>query len=508
MTAPAWLVVSGLTKGFQGVQALRDVDFEVRRGEVHGLVGQNGAGKSTLIKVLAGVHQPDAGAVTIDGVETTLPDAAASTAAGIAVLHQEPQVVPTMAVYENVYLGLKAPRAGVLVRRSVMRRTAKEALARLEADVDVNRPMSDLSPTQTQMVSLARCLLMGAHLIVMDEPTAALGAHEVEQVYRTVHRLRDSGVSVVYVSHRLDEIASLCDRATVLRDGQLVGQLEHGELQDRQRLVRMILGVEPSQLVRAVHHQRGEVALRAEGLCWKGRVRDADLTLHRGEVTGLVGLVGSGRSELAQLLFGARRPDRGSIKVAGRVLKASSPAQAIRRGVALVPEDRRHQGSFSEWSVRENLTLASLHQFSRFGFISRGRERARYVEDQARLDIKAGSAETRFSHLSGGNQQKVAIAKWLATDADVLIFDEPTQGVDVGAQEEIHRIVRDVAHQNRAVMFISSDLAETRRVSDRLVVMREGRVVAELDASTSTMEQLVSLCFGVVADPLVASPYR
>jgi len=363
--------------------------------------------------------------------------------------------------------------------------------------------VSELPIGQRQMVAIFQALGTGADLIVMDEPTASLGAHEVEQVYRTVHRLREGGVSVVYVSHRLDEIAALCDRATVLRDGRLVAQLERGELQDRQRLVRMILGVEPSQLVRAEHHQRGDVALRAEELSWKGRVRDADLTLYRGEVTGLVGLVGSGRSELAQLLFGARRPDRGRIEVNGRVLKAASPAAAIRRGVALVPEDRRNQGSFSEWSVRENLTLAALHRFSRFGFISRARERARYVDEQARLDIKAGGAETRFSHLSGGNQQKVAIAKWLATDADVLIFDEPTQGVDVGAQEEIHRIVRDIAHQDRAVMFISSDLAETRRVSDRLVVMREGRIVAELDAATSTMEQLVSLCFGVVADPLV-----
>jgi rhamnose transport system ATP-binding protein len=497
-----WLSVRRLTKGFHGVQALHDVDFEVRQGEVHGLVGQNGAGKSTLIKVLAGAYRPDSGTIVVDGIETKFADTSAATAAGIAVLHQEPQVIADMPVYENVYLGLRPPRAGVIIRRGAMRRATKEMLSRLEVELDVDAPVSDLSQSQTQMVGLARCMLQGARVIIMDEPTASLGAHEVEQVYRTVARLSDSGVSVLYVSHRLDEIAALCDRATVLRDGELVGELTHEELQDRQRLVRMILGVEPSQLVRATEHRRGEVALHAEGLSWKGRVKDANLTLYRGEVTGLVGLVGSGRSELAHLLFGAHRPERGRIEVGGRRMKASSPAQAIRRGVALVPEDRKNQGSFADWSVRENLTLAAIDRFSRFGLVRRGMERAHYRVDRDRLSIKAAGADSKFGHLSGGNQQKVAIAKWLATDADVLIFDEPTQGVDVGAQEEIHRLVREIAHQDRAVMFISSDLAETHRVSDRLVVMREGRIVAEADPAQTSMEEVVSLCFGVEYDPL------
>ena len=494
--------VRGLSKSFMGVPALDDVDLDIRAGEVHGLIGQNGAGKSTLIKILAGVHRPDAGTIEVDGVQVTFADAAASTAAGIAVLHQEPQVVADMAVYENVYLGLRPPTLGPLIRRSAMRRTCTEILARLGVELDVDQRTSALSAAQTQMIGLARCLLLGARLIIMDEPTASLGAHEVEQVYRTVERLRADGISVVYVSHRLDEIAALCDRATVLRDGRLVGRLEHDDLQDRHRLVTLILGVEPSQLVRAVHHERGDVALTARGLWWKNRVQDVDLTLYRGEVTGIAGFVGAGRSELAHLLFGAMRPDAGRIEIGGKVFKGSSPAQAIRRGVALLPEDRRHQASIGEWTVRENLTLAALPSFAAAGFIRRSRERSRYDVDRDRLGIKAVSSESRFSHLSGGNQQKVVIAKWLATDADILIFDEPTQGVDVGAQEEIHRLVRDIAHEGRAVMFISSDLEETLRVSDRLLVMREGHMVADLESRDTTLQEVLSHCFGGILDPL------
>ncbi|WP_240157188.1 sugar ABC transporter ATP-binding protein [Pseudonocardia broussonetiae] len=494
--------VRGVGKSFMGVRALSDVDLDIRAGEVHGLIGQNGAGKSTLIKILAGVHRPDAGTIEVDGVEVAFADAAASTAAGIAVLHQEPQVVAEMAVYENVYLGLRPPTVGPLIRRSEMRRRCAEILARLGVELDVDQRISALSAAQTQMVGLGRCLLLGARLIIMDEPTASLGAHEVEQVYRVVERLRADGLSVVYVSHRLDEIAALCDRATVLRDGELVGRLEHDDLQDRHRLVQLILGVEPSELVRAAPHERGAVALTTHGLCWKNRVVDVDMTLHRGEVTGLAGFVGAGRSELAHLLFGAVRPDAGRIEIGGKVLRATSPAQAIRRGVALMPEDRRHQASVPEWTVRENLTLAALSSFASAGFIRRKRERRRYDADRDRFGIKAVGSESRFGHLSGGNQQKVVIAKWLATDADILIFDEPTQGVDVGAQTEIHRLVRETAREGRAVLFISSDLEETLRVSDRLLVMREGRLVADVPSRDTTLQQVLSHCFGGVQDPL------
>lgn len=501
MTGEVWLRVRGVGKSFAGVPALDGVDLDVRAGEVHGLIGQNGAGKSTLIKILAGVHRPGAGTIEIEHAQVTFPDAAAANAAGIAVLHQEPQVVADLAVYENVYLGLVPPRVGPLIRRNEMRRTCREMLERLGVTLNVDERISALSAAQTAMVGLARCLLLGARLIIMDEPTASLGAHEVEQVYRTVERLRADGLSVIYVSHRLDEIAALCDRATVLRDGRLVGGLDHDELQDRQALVRMILGVEPSRLVRADDREPGEVALSARGLSWRNRVVDVDLDLHRGEVTGIAGFVGAGRSELAHLLFGAARPDAGRIEIGGAPFRASSPREGIRRGVALLPEDRRHQASVGEWSVRENLTLAALSSFASGGFIRRRRERERYAIDEGRLGIKAVGAESRFSHLSGGNQQKVVIAKWLATDADILIFDEPTQGVDVGAQEEIHRLVRDIVADGRAVLFISSDLEETLRVSDRLLVMREGRIVADRRARTTTLQETLALCFGA-EDPL------
>ncbi|MFT3853726.1 MAG: sugar ABC transporter ATP-binding protein [Ilumatobacteraceae bacterium] len=495
-----WLRVTGMSKGFLGVQALAGVDLEVRPGEVHGLIGQNGAGKSTLIKILAGAYAPDEGTIEIDGQVVRFADAQASADHGIAVLYQEPQFVPHLAVFENIHLGLRPPRLGPLVDKAAMRKRSRELLARLDMHLDVDAWTSDLSFADTQMMALARALLMGARLIVMDEPTASLGAHEVEQVYRTIERLRADGVSIVYVSHRLDEIEELCDRATVLRNGRLIGQFERDALADRDNLVKLIVGVEPSKLVRAVHHQRGAVAVEARGLWWRNRVRGVDLTLHRGEVTGLVGFVGSGRTELARLVFGAERPDRGVVLVDGRPLRRPTPRLGIRRGVALLPEDRRHQASVGTWTVRENLTLAALERFSTAGFISRRAERSRFREDRERLGIKAPSAETRFGHLSGGNQQKVVIAKWLATDAQVLLFDEPTQGVDVGAQEEIHRLIRDIAHDGRAVVMISSDLAETVRVSDRVLVMREGRIVGDLDAQSTSMEQVLALCFGGVGD--------
>ncbi|MGD9961975.1 sugar ABC transporter ATP-binding protein [Nocardioides sp.] len=501
-TQQPWIRVRGLSKSFLGVVALDGVDLDVLPGEVHGLIGQNGAGKSTLIKILAGVHHADAGSIEIEGTEVHLANAAQSAAAGIAVLHQEPQFVADLPVYENVYLGLRPPMIGPFLHRAAMRSNCSDILRRLGVVLDVNSRMADLPAAQKSMVSLARCLLLGARLIIMDEPTASLGAHEVEQVYTTVERLKAAGLSVIYVSHRLDEIAALCDRATVLRDGRLVASVERADLQDRKTLVRMILGTEPSDLVRAGRHTRGELSVRVEGLNWKNKVQDVSFDLHRGEVTGVMGFVGSGRSEVAHMLFGSLRPDSGTIEVDGRPLRASSPQAAIKRGIALLPEDRRHQGSFGDWTVRENLTLAALSSFSVFGYIQRRKERQRYASDKGRLGIKVASPESRFSHLSGGNQQKVVIAKWLATEADVFIFDEPTQGVDVGAQAEIHRLVRDIAAQNRAVLFISSDLEETLRISDRVLVMREGRVVGDLDSVETNLEDVLALCFGGVQDPL------
>lgn len=497
-TDSPWLRVQGVGKSFPGVRVLHDVSLEIRAGEVHALIGQNGAGKSTLIKILAGVYRPDDGSVEIDGEEVRFDDAAQSTAAGIAVLYQEPQFVGDLPVFENIFLGISPPKAGPFLRRGAMRQRCRDLLARLGVELDVSQRTSDLSAAQAQMMSLARCLLLGVRLIIMDEPTASLGAHEVDQVYRTVEQLRADGLSVIYVSHRLDEISSLCDRATVLRDGELVARLSRDELSDRKRLVSLITGREPSQLVRATHHERGERALRASGLTWKKRVIDVDIELFRGEVTGVAGFVGSGRSELAHILFGALRPDAGRIEINDHAVAARSPRKAISNGVALLPEDRRHQGSFAEWTVRENLTVAALSSFARFGFIQRSRERSQYADFRQQLAIKAESCETRFSHLSGGNQQKVVIAKWLATEADILIFDEPTQGVDVGAQEEIHRLVRDIAHQGKAVMFISSDLAETLRVSDRLLVMREGHLVADRQSEDVRLEEVVAMCLGGV----------
>ncbi len=491
------LQVEGLSKAFPGVRALVDFEVDVQPGEVHALVGQNGAGKSTFIKILAGAYQPDSGSIRIDGQKVAIANAADSAALGIAVIHQDLNLVPIFDVADAMTLGLKQPTRLWLFRdRGAVRRQVARVLRRLETDFDADTPVASLSVPQQQMVAVGRALLLDARVVVMDEPTASLGAHEVEQVFRVVRTMRDQGKGVIYVSHRLDEVAQLADRITVMRDGHLVGTFAAGEVTSRDHLVQLIVGRPEHDLVRAGRHTVGEVGVSVRGLSWRGRVNDVSFDLHRGEVTGLAGLGGSGRSELASLLFGAARPDSGEVIIDGSRVTRFTPARSIRAGVALLPEDRRGQAAFVSMTLRENITISALRKFSTASWMHRRRERAVYRAAAADLGIVARGPETPLSHLSGGNQQKVVIAKWLQTDASLLIFDEPTQGVDVGAQEEIHRLIRELAHSGRSVLFISSDLEETLRVSDRTLVLREGRLVGDLRDDDATIGHVLRLCFG------------
>lgn len=501
MTSAAVLEVTGLSKSFPGVRALSDISFDVRPGEVHALVGQNGAGKSTLIKVLVGRYQPDEGVVRVGGQERSGSSIGEARDSRIAVIHQDLNLVPTMSVAENIHLGSSRGRLGVFVDWGGQRRAASALFETIGVDIDPDVPVQELPLATQQMVAVARALQLDPQVMIMDEPTAALGAVEAEKVFELVRLLRSQGRSVVYVSHRLEEVLDLSDRITVLRDGQLVGTYDIQDVPSQGRLVEMIVGRSSRELVRAEPVEAGKILLRAENLSFGRVVRDASIELRAGEVVGLAGLVGSGRTELARLLFGAEKPDSGTIYRDEKALGASNPRDAVKAGVALLPEDRRGQAAVMNMSLRENLTLASLGKFSSSGFMRRGRERTAYRAAESALRIKAPGPETRISNLSGGNQQKVVIGKWLETDAAVMIFDEPTQGIDVGAQEEIHALMRRLAGEGRAILFISSDLGETVRVSDRIVVMREGRLVAELSHQEADLEVVLQHCFGTTELP-------
>ena len=491
--------VRGLTKAFPGVQALSAVDFDVVPGEVHALVGENGAGKSTLIKILAGVHPQDDGTVEITGSEVHITSPHQATALGLGFIHQDLNVVPGFSSYENMTLGLNNRRiAGVLVDWRDMRRRVRAMAERLQLDFDLGVPMRSLSQAQAQLVAIGRVLMLDARVVTMDEPTAALSGAEVLKLYEVIRDLTSHGVSVVYVSHRLEEVFELADRITVLKDGEKVGTFQRGEIRDKRHLASLIIGHEARNWVKDVADDRGEVRLEATHLTWGRAVRDASLTLHAGEIVGLGGLVGAGRSELAHLLFGAEKPDAGEIVVKGKRLVAA-PKAGIRAGIALLPEDRRHQAAVPTMTVRENATLSSLLRYLTGPFIHRPRERKSVMDMVRALDIKVANIDRPMRNLSGGNQQKVVIGKWIDTGADVYIFDEPTQGVDVGAKAEIHRIIQQLAHDGAAVLFISSDLEEVTGIAHRVLVMREGSIVAELDGLEATPERILEHCYAAHA---------
>ncbi|MGW2686648.1 sugar ABC transporter ATP-binding protein [Streptomyces sp. NPDC001414] len=499
------LSVSRLSKTFPGVRALSDVDFTARAGQVHALVGENGAGKSTLIKVLTGVYRPDHGEVTYDGGPVRFTTPLQAQQAGISTIYQEVNLVPLMSVARNLFLGREPLNRLGLIDFRRMHREADEALRGLGIRVDVRRPLRELGVGAQQMVALARAVAVEARVVIMDEPTSSLEPREVRTLFEVIRMLRERGVAVVYVSHRMDELYELCDTITVLRDGRVVHNGPLAEL-DRLRLVAMMLGREIGE-VRAegmtkfsgAHDTEAEPVLTATDLTIRHQLRKVSLSVRPGEVVGLGGLLGSGRSETAKAIAGALPTDSGRVVVAGVPVRANSTAAAIRAGISLLPEDRKSEGILPGLSVRENIALAALPGLSRFGLVDDARV-DRIVETfMKRLRIKAASAHQKVGELSGGNQQKVLLARWLALHPKVLLLDEPTRGIDVGAKAEVQALVDELADDGLAVLLISSDTEELIEGSDRVVVLKDGAVVRELTGDAVTESELMRAIAAVPA---------
>ena len=489
------LTMSGIVKTFPGVRALDGVDLEVRAGEVHCLLGQNGAGKSTLIKVLAGAHQPDEGVITWRGAPTTLGSPVAALKMGVATMYQELDLVEGLSVAENIFLGHEPATFGFSNRRAA-RNKARELMARLgHPEIPPGREVGLLSAAGQQLVSMARALVHDAGLIVMDEPTAALAADEVDNLFRVVEDLTNDGVAVVYISHRLEEIRRIGDRVTVLKDGRTVGTNLPADTPTSE-LVNLMSGrqvetVFPHRDVSTV--DEGNEVLRVENLTRGSEFADVSFTVRAGEIVGIAGLVGAGRSEVLETVYGARKADAGSVWVNGKRLKAGSVIAAVAAGIGLAPEERKSQGLLLDQSVANNVTLASLPAYSRFGFTDHRKEMKDSRATLERLDLRPADPRREVRTLSGGNQQKAVVARWLVRDTKVLLLDEPTRGVDVGARAELYRLIHELAATGVAVLLVSSEVPEVLGLSDRVLVMREGRVLTEAPASELTEAAILDM---------------
>ena len=486
------LAMRGIVKSFPGVKALRGVDLSIHAGEVLALLGENGAGKSTLMKVLGGAYPADAGAIRVDGRDVHFHSPQDSRAAGVAVIYQEFNLVPGLTACENIFLGQETTRAG-FVQRGKERERAAGLFARLGVKVDLDTPCRQLTTAQQQLVEIAKALAFEARIIVMDEPSAALTSHEVGRLFAIIRDLKRQGISVIYISHRLDEIFSIADRVSVLRDGENVGVRAIGEI-TRSDMIRMMVGRELKDEFPSRSSTIGAPRLEVAGLRRGSAVRDVSFVVRRGEIVALTGLVGAGRTEAVRLIFGADRRDAGEIRLDGRTLAIRSPRDAIAAGIGLLTEDRKLQGLVLGHSARENFGLPNLTWLSRFGFVKLDRERAEFGRYVDTLKIKVPGQEQRARNLSGGNQQKVVLAKWLARNCDVLIFDEPTRGIDVGAKHEIYLLMNGLAAQGKAIIMISSEMPEVLGMADRILVMHDGRLTGEIaDARHATQEQVMQL---------------
>ncbi|HEY7390228.1 MAG TPA: sugar ABC transporter ATP-binding protein [Bryobacteraceae bacterium] len=483
-------------KSFDGVTALKGVSFELLSGEVHALVGENGAGKSTLIKIITGAVVPDSGTLTVAGTAVAHYSPALARSLGIAAIYQQPALFPHLTVAENIAWGGENRGLWRRIDAKAQKQRALDVLSRVGAQIDPERLAGSLTMPEQQMVEIAKAIGAGARILILDEPTASLADREVDRLFQTIAALRAEGHGMVYISHRLDEVFAIADRVTVLRDGETVATRNAAEL-NRTALIERMVG----RSIAAVFPKRkvaiGETVLEVRNIsCATAGLHDISLAVRKGEILGIAGLTGSGRTELAETIFGLRDLNSGEILVEGRRFRAGSTVHAIRAGLAYVPEDRRRHGVVPEMAIAANTTLASLRNVSRCGWLDTERESAlagRYVDD---LQVKTASVRARAATLSGGNQQKVAVARWLATGPKVLILDEPTQGVDVGAKSEIHRIIGDLAERGLAIMMISSELPEVLGMSDRIAVMHAGSIAGILPRSEATQQKILTLALG------------
>jgi ribose transport system ATP-binding protein len=488
----------GVTKRFPGVVALQDVSFEIAAGSCHALCGENGAGKSTLGKILAGIHTPDAGHIVIKGQPVRLAGPTDALAAGVAMVHQELSFCENLSVAENLCLGTMPASYGFVSKREMWRR-AEAMLAPVETTLDVRRPVAELTIGQQQILQIAAAIGQGAHLIVFDEPTSSLSQHDAERLYALIGRLRQRGVTCIYVSHRLEEIFRLCDTITVLRDGRHVATREAASL-DRATLVEMMIGRRLDEYFPShVQAEPGAELLRVENLSSPAGFADVSFSLKAGEVLGVAGLVGAGRSEVAQALFGLDAAASGQYFVRGQRVRAPRSADAIALGIGLVPEDRKRQGLVLSMDVLANATLSILPGLAKFGFLTRSAERQVAQPYFERLRVRTPRLETLVAALSGGNQQKIVLTKWLAARCPILILDEPTRGVDVGAKAEIHALIDELAAGGNGIILISSEMPEILNLSTRILVFRAGRIVGELSRAEANQDALMRLMAGVAA---------
>ena len=490
------LEMRNMTKRFPGVLALDNAQLELLPGEVHCLLGENGAGKSTMMKILAGAQPMDSGEILLEGEPVHIQSPHHAQELGISMIYQEFNLSPFLSVAENVFLG-REPRIGKtpLVDWKRMYQDARDILRKIRVELDVKRPVNELSIAQQQMVEIAKALSVQARIIVMDEPSATLTDHELGALFDLIKTLRRQDIGIVYISHRLEEVFQIGDRATIMRDGQHVGTEKVCDL-DRENIIRMMVGRELKEEYPKEFFDRGKERLRVEGLCRAGHFEDISFSLHTGEIVALTGLVGAGRTEVARAIFGADKITGGAIHLDGEAIQVRSPRSAIHHGIGLLTEDRKNQGLVLGMTVRENTSLANLQAFMRGPFIDSGKERAaarKYVED---LGIKTPSIEQMVQNLSGGNQQKVVLAKWLLTHSKVLIFDEPTRGIDVGAKAEIFKLMNELIRQGVAILMISSELPEVLGMCDRVLVMHEGRLAGELPGAEATQEKIMRLATG------------
>jgi ABC-type sugar transport system ATPase subunit len=491
------LQLSGIAKAFGGIQAVRGVSLDIRRGEILALCGENGAGKSTLAKILAGEITPDAGTIALDGQPIHLPDPASAHRMGIAVIYQELNYVPTLTVAENVLLG-RLPHRGPIVDWDAVNREARVILAPLAAHLDPRLPVAALPVAERQVVEIARALSLDARVIVMDEPTAALSQQEVDRLFTLVRGLASTGVSIIYISHRLDEVFSLADRIAVLRDGALVDVWTVGQT-SRADIVRAMVGRRLEELYPRRKSTPGEPLLEVRGLTRGRSLVDVNFSVRSGEIVGVFGLLGSGVDVLVKAVFGALRADRGEVIVDGRSMGLPTPRRARRAGIALVPGERKEEGLVLGMSVRENLSLSTLLAISEWGFIKRRVERTRAVNMVQALDVRTPGIETPVSQLSGGNQQKVVLGRWLQARPRVFVLEEPTRGIDVGAKVEVYRLMENLAEEGAAILLVSSELPEILSMSDRILTMADGRLTAEFKRGAVTQEEVLDSAIGGAA---------
>ena len=498
---PPLLRMRGISKAFPGVQALSGVDLTLHTGEVLALLGENGAGKSTLIKILGGAHTHDAGEVSIDGQPARIDSPQASQTAGIGIIYQEFNLVPGLTARENISLGQEPSRVSFIPRQKETD-LARKLFQRIGVEIDPDALCRDLTVAQQQVVEIAKTLAQDARIIVMDEPTAALTPREVDGLLKVVRELRTQGIGIIYISHRLDEIDAIADRVTVLRDGSHVATRDKADLK-RDEMIELMVGRSLDKEFPPHDCQPGAVRLEVKNLSRGNQVRDVSFELHAGEIVGLTGLVGAGRTETARLIFGADRKDTGTVELDGRPIRATTPRDAIRAGICLLTEDRKSQGLVLGQTVQENFGLPNLRQFSQGGLIDRQAESDAFANYVSQMQIKIANHEQPARTLSGGNQQKVVLAKWLQRNADVIIFDEPTRGIDVGAKYEIYQLIHQLANDGKAILMISSELPEILGMSDRIIVMNEGRVTGEItDVPQATQEDIMKLA--TARQPLAA----